>query len=296
MYIVITTVEKDSLEKCPIYKCNSWIDIVEKNEPEWRNRLPRCPCKANRIFEEGSYTIEPAIDDPIIDWTADRTCESPVLLSCEEEHDRHKGLTFGCLEWKGDIGLPFPYTFYEGVQECCYDSSFNLIPYGDNRAGVTALDGMGSFTGTLALAAGGFVGGLAASRVSPTVLPFQIAAGAKVGYDLVKSVLPPGYDFFGAEFYNECCRDTSDSSGIAACDRYKGIENGSRGARGNGEQCIEQSCDETVFKNAGKWVDDPLLLDRRALVISLQSMFLSDLAYFDETNRPEAGETVSYDS
>lgn len=195
MYIVITTVEKDSLEKCPIYKCNSWIDIVEKNEPEWRNRLPRCPCKANRIFEEGSYTIEPAIDDPIIDWTADRTCESPVLLSCEEEHDRHKGLTFGCLEWKGDIGLPFPYTFYEGVQECCYDSSFNLIPYGDNRAGVTALDGMGSFTGTLALAAGGFVGGLAASRVSPTVLPFQIAAGAKVGYDLVKSVLPPGYDF-----------------------------------------------------------------------------------------------------
>lgn len=51
-----------------------------------------------------------------------------------------------------------------------------------------------------------------------------------------------------------------------------------------------------MFKNAGKWVDDPLLLDRRALVISLQSMFLSDLAYFDETNRPEAGETVSYDS
>ena len=271
MYTVTTPVEKDSLEKCPTYKCNEMVDFVESNEPDWRGRLPLCPCKADRIFVGRTwplsdyYTIEPkGGTDQGIDWSADRKCKSQNLRSCEGEHDRHKGGTFGCLEWEGDVGLPLPYTFYNGVQECCYDAQYNLLPYGDNRAGVTALD-PNPDERALAVLSGGLLGGI---------------GGVGVGVAIRLLLLDPdNNENFGAEFYNMCCGNTADSSGIAACNRYKGIVGGARGARGDDRQCMEKSCDETVFKNIGNRPSSPLVLDETVYDLSLQAHHLSNLVY-----------------
>lgn len=90
---------------------------------------------------------------------------------------------------------------------------------------------------------------------------------------------PDNNENFGAEFYNMCCGNTADSSGIAACNRYKGIVGGARGARGDDRQCMEKSCDETVFKNIGNRPSSPLVLDETVYDLSLQAHHLSNLVY-----------------
>ena len=289
MYTVTTPVEKDSLEKCPTYKCNEMVDFVESNEPDWRGRLPLCPCKADRIFVGRTwplsdyYTIEPnGGTDQGIDWSADRKCESQTLLSCEEEHDRHKGGTFGCLEWEGDVGLPYPYTFYNGVQECCYDSQYNLIPHGKSNTGVTALD-PNPDERALAALSGGVISSIRGSVFVPGgIIPINLATvipGTVLTGIALLSVEPDNNDNFGAEFYNMCCGNTADPSGIAACNRYKGIVGGARGARGDDRQCMEKSCDETIFKNIGSRPSSPLVLDETVYDLSLQAHHLSNLVY-----------------